>query len=624
MTAQSQVSPSPALVGGRFEIRARLSQDGFGDVLAAVDHKTGKAVSLRPLAPQAEAAARQVLKALGSFNHANVVPSYGVVSSENGTPYVVQGPLSGQHLAGFVAARTKSGQPLSLHGAYNVVAHVCNALTAVHASGPHGAVRPAAVWMHEDGRVQLADLLVARALLARGGTAGMPAQEAAYLAPELKAGGPPTLASDVFGLGALLYTLLTGRSPTDEFALPSQVHPEASPALDQELFRALAPDPTARHPSADVFRASLLALVGNAPAEAAADFGHEIEVEVNLSLRPAAPPAGQAVQVQIPKAPKALELGAPPEIGSRVSIYDNFRVSVVDAEEAAAARDRRSLAEVDLKDALAKVTEDDAPRWMVVKNGMDHGPFSGRQLVNMIVQGEALREHELLNSDTGRRGKIGEFPEFQDFLAQYELVRAERERASALKSAETKDKRSTVFKAGMGLAALAVVGLAGGLYAFTRGDAGESDRDDAALDMYKRGQLEISGSAGILPRPTGGARRSGGGGGGGGGGGMSYEDAMMQAVDIGSAGGGGEQTLSAGTVAGVVNKNLNQLYGACVRGSVGKVKIDIAIAGSGQVLGVTVNAGDAGFQRCVADQVRKIRFPSFPAPRMGARYSFDT
>jgi hypothetical protein len=105
---------------------------------------------------------------------------------------------------------------------------------------------------------------------------------------------------------------------------------------------------------------------------------------------------------------------------------------------------------------------------------------------------------------------------------------------------------------------------------------------------------------------------------------MSYEDAMMTAVDIGSASGGGEQTLSAGTVAGVVNKNLNQLYGACVRGSVGKVTIDIAIAGSGQVLGVTVNAGDAGFQRCVADQVRRIRFPSFSAPRMGARYSFNT
>lgn len=598
--------------------------DGFGEIFGATDRKTGKPVSLRPLVPQAEAEARQVLKALGNFNHANVVPLYGVVSSENGAPFAVQGPLGGaQHLAAFVATRTRSGKPISLHGAYNVVAHVCNALTAIHASGPHGAVRPSAVWMHEDGRVQLGDLLVARTLMSRGGTAGMPDHEAAYLAPEQKAGGRPSAASDVFGLGALLYTLLTGRSPTDEFALPSQVHAEANPAIDQELFRALAPDPAARHRSAEEFRSALLALVGDAPAESSQDFGHDIDIEVNLaSIRPAATRAAQ--DQSLPRSPRVPQTNdGAPEVGSRVSIYDNFRVSVVDAEEAAAARDRRSLGEVDLKDALAKVTEDDSPRWMVVKHGMDHGPFSGRQLVNMIVQGEALRDHELLNTDTGRRGKVGEFAEFTDFLAQYELVRAERDRASAIATAETKDKRSTLFKAGMGLVALAVVGLAGGLYALTRGDADNEGRGDAALDMYKRGELEISGSAGILPRPTG-HRRSGGGGGGGGAGGMSYEDAMMQAMDIGSASGGGEQTLSAGTVAGVVNKNLNQLYGACVRGSVGKVKIDIAIAGSGQVMGVTVNAGDAGFQKCVADQVRKIRFPSFPAPRMGARYSFDT
>lgn len=99
---------------------------------------------------------------------------------------------------------------------------------------------------------------------------------------------------------------------------------------------------------------------------------------------------------------------------------------------------------------------------------------------------------------------------------------------------------------------------------------------------------------------------------------------MMQAVDIGNATGGGEATLSAGTVAGVMNKHLNQLHGACVRGSVGSVKIDIAIAGNGSVMGVSVNGGDPALQRCVADQVRRIHFPGFSAPRMGARYSFGT
>jgi hypothetical protein len=313
-----------------------------------------------------------------------------------------------------------------------------------------------------------------------------------------------------------------------------------------------------------------------------------------------------------------------PPAGTRVSLHDEFRVSVaVDDQEAEAARRRTSLGEVDLKDVLAKITEDDAPRWMVVKNGMDHGPFSGRQLVNMIVQGEALRDHELLNTDSGQRGKIGQFPEFQEFLSQFELRKQELERVQAISRAESSDKRSTVFKIGVGLAAIAVIALAGGVYAYTRSRAAQQ-RAEAEGDLYKRGQLEVSGSAGILPMPKrGGARR--GGGAGSSGGGMSYEDAMMQAIDMGSAeGGGGEQQLSQGTVAGVMNKNLNGIFNACIKGAVGTVKIDMAIAGSGQVVGVSVSGGDGGVQSCVASQVRRIRFPSFSAPRMGARFTFGT
>jgi hypothetical protein len=402
----------------------------------------------------------------------------------------------------------------------------------------------------------------------------------------------------------------------------------ATPAIVAKLFPALAPDPCQRHFSPAVLRASLLAVIGDTAASTSDDFGVDVEIEVNLaSLSPRArssrPPGSEPQIPRAPRVPSGDHSPVAPQAGMRVSMHEDFRVSmVVDASEAEAARSRSSLGEVDLKDALAKITEDDAPRWMVVKQGMDHGPFSGRQLVNMIVQGEALREHELLNTDDGRRGTIGEFAEFTDFLAQYEMRRSEVQRAQALASTETKEKRSAVFKLGMGAAIVAAVALAGGLYAITRSGAGNGQADAELDDLYKRGQVDITGSAGILPVPRGGSRRSGGGGGGGGG--LSYEDAMMQAVDIGSASGGGEGQLSPATVAGVMNKNLNRIAGACVKGSVGTVKIDMAIAGSGQVLGVSVNGGDSGTQRCVASQVRSIRFPSFGAPRMGARFTFGT
>jgi hypothetical protein len=502
------------------------------------------------------------------------------------------------------------------------------ALGPIHARGPPGAVRPTAVWVHDDGKVQLADLALSRAALATGTALRVSPAEAAFLAPELKAGQAPTPQSDIFGIGALLYVLLTGRSPMDSFVLPSQTHPEASPAIDAELIRALSPDPAARHPTPDAFRSALLAFMGGSAQASADDFGIEIEVEVNLASLAPGPRTGTHDAIAIPQAARApRESGDHPGVGARVSLHEPFRASIeVDEGEAEAAKNRMSLGEIDLKDVLAKITEDDSPRWMMVKNGMDHGPFSGRQLVNMIVQGEALSSHELMNTDTGRRGKLSEFQEFQEFLAQYELRRSEADKASALAHVETKEKHSARYKILFGAVGVGVIGLFAGIYALSLSGAGSSGKGDAELDMYRRGQVAIEGSAGILPTPRGGG--GGGGrrasGGGGGPAGMSYEDAMMQAVDLGSAHSGGEQQLKAATVAGVMNQHLNQLYRACVHGSVGQVKIDIAIAGSGQVMGVSVGAGDGGFQRCVANEVRKIHFPTFSSPRMGARYSFGT
>jgi hypothetical protein len=104
---------------------------------------------------------------------------------------------------------------------------------------------------------------------------------------------------------------------------------------------------------------------------------------------------------------------------------------------------------------------------------------------------------------------------------------------------------------------------------------------------------------------------------------------MNQAMELGDATkGGGERHLTSGDVAGVMNRELNRMFG-CVGeelrrgGKLGNVGIDIAILGSGKVAGASVHAGSAGFQRCIAAKVQSVHFPSFPAPRMGARYSFS-
>ena len=623
-SAQPAQNMTGQLINGRFELSGLARTDGFGEIIHAIDHKTRRQVSLRSLgSPALAGAVRAEVKALSQLAHPNLLRVYGVVKNTDGSPMLVQGAVPDFTLEGYLQARSEAGRPVGFQGASNILEAVYQGLKALHQISPHGAVRPSCVWVGDNGRVQLADAALSKAALSLGATA-VPPDVIAYIAPELKLGRPATVATDVFGLGSLAYLLLTGRAPSDEFVLPSAIHGPTCTALDQELLRALAADPAERHPSPEAFRDAIKrTLEPSQLAGQTAISGSDpdsLEIDVSLSLAP--PKAGPSIPVTVDIRNSSSPSPGEPTAGARIAADSAFRSTAEEGPEAAsAAQERRSLGEVDLKDVLAKITEDDSPRWMVVKEGMDHGPFSGRQLVNMIVQGDAIAAHELMNTDTGRRAKLSEFDEFQEFVQQYELRRFEQERAQALAHAETREKKSVLFKVGIGLSAVAVLAVVGVLYALTRSDADATALEDAELDMYKRGEVAISGSAGILPMPRGGARRgvrrSGGA--------LSYEDAMMQAVELGDAkGGGGEQQLSAATVAGVMNGRLNQLFRACVRGKAGKVKIDIAIAGSGEVLGVSVNGGDAALQRCVAGQVRGIRFPRFSAPRMGARYSFDT
>ena len=104
---------------------------------------------------------------------------------------------------------------------------------------------------------------------------------------------------------------------------------------------------------------------------------------------------------------------------------------------------------------------------------------------------------------------------------------------------------------------------------------------------------------------------------------------MNTAMELGDATkGGGERQLTSSDVAGVMNRELNRMFG-CVGeelrhgGKLGRVTIDLAILGSGRVMGASVSAGSAGFHKCLVTKLKDVHFPNFPAPRMGARYSFN-
>jgi len=630
------------LVGGRFLIERSVREDELTATWLARDQKTKRAISIRVLADVfgADKASftpvRDEIKAAAKIKHRSLVATYGVGTHGTSTHFVASEWVKGTNLRDFVAKR--EGKPLSARGVFNVVAHVCKALDKAHELGCHGAVRPSVVWVTKSGRVKLADMGIARALTQGGRWQRLPETEQAYLAPEVKSGGEATAASDIFGIGALLYVLLTGRSPTDDFIAPSQSHPEATPEVDAILMKCLAADPQQRFTTPHEVSDALMPLVAGAPTAAADEFDVDVEVDVDVAASVAPPaPDNAPPPVAIPKAapPPSVALPQPPPppglpTPPQRATPDPLATAAPtpDADSGPAAAPHR--ADVDFGDIMASLTKNDAPRWMAVKDGMDHGPFTAKELVKLIVDGEVMAEHGVLNMDTNERKPLAEYPEFSEFVAQYKLRKAESDHQNALEHSNKVEKRSNVAKFAILSAGVAAIALGGAGYLMNR-NAAEKRKSAEEVDlaaMYESGQVKIKGTAGILKYK----RRKGGGSSGGGAssstGFTSYEGAMNVAMELGDATkGGGERQLTSREVAGVMDRRLNSIY-ACVGpelrrgGGLRSVTIDMAIQGNGKVLGASIKGGSGAFKKCVVGKVKRIKFPSFPAGRMGARYSF--
>jgi len=390
--------------------------------------------------------------------------------------------------------------------------------------------------------------------------------------------------------------------------------------------KCLETNPNDRYETPSEVAQALLPLVADTLEPEENEFGVNIELDVDIAIS-LAPPAGSepapAVKIPRPLVPDPLGVAA-------VAAADKATAGKPEGAAKAPMRPQARQSEVDLGNVLKKITDKDAHRWMVVKDKLDHGPFSGRELVQLIVDGEVLADHGLLNMDTGERKKVREFEEFIEFLEQHKIRVSEEEHQQALERTTKAETRSTLTKVLIVAAAVGVLATVGTGYLITRQALNKERSAQADLAaMFETGQVKITGTAGILKYRKGRRGKRSSGGRAAPGGFLSYEQAMNQPVDLGDvSGGGGERQLTSGDVAGVMNRRLNSLFGCVSKelrrgGRLGNVKIDLAIAGSGKVQGVSVNTGSSAFKGCIAGKVKHIRFPSFPAPRMGARYSFN-
>jgi eukaryotic-like serine/threonine-protein kinase len=217
------------LLAGRYRLLSTLGRGGMGVVWQAHDELLDRTVAVKEilLPPELPDEEREILRrrtlrearSAGRLSHPNVVTVYDVVE-EDGRPWLVMELIRSTTLADAI----REYGPLPPREVARIGLQVLAALQAAHRAGVlHRDVKPSNVLLTGDGRVVLTDFGIATlegdpSLTTTGALLGSPA----YIAPErVQARGAGT-ESDLWSLGATLYTAVEGRPPYDRgAALPT-------------------------------------------------------------------------------------------------------------------------------------------------------------------------------------------------------------------------------------------------------------------------------------------------------------------------------------------------------------------------------------------------------------------
>ena len=135
--------------------------------------------------------------------------------TESGRPFIVM-PY---HAMGSLAQRVRQEGRIPWPEALRIGVKLCGALETAHRTGTlHRDIKPANVLVNDYGEPQLSDFGTARIAGGYKTVTGYFTGTLSYTAPEVLAGNPPTVAADVYSLGATLYALIAGSPPHERKA----------------------------------------------------------------------------------------------------------------------------------------------------------------------------------------------------------------------------------------------------------------------------------------------------------------------------------------------------------------------------------------------------------------------
>jgi serine/threonine-protein kinase len=249
LTASPDGHTLPVWAGetGRYQLSGEITRGGMGAILQGRDLLLGRELAVKVLLdahrcdPSLVRRFHEEAQIGGQLQHPGIVPVYDLAQFADGRPFFTMKLVKGRTLAALLADRAHPGQDLPR--LLGIFAQVCQTVAYAHSKGViHRDLKPANVMVGAFGEVQVMDWGLAKVLGDRAapGTAPTPPDQAepsairtvrteavaeseagtvlgtfAYMAPEQARGAVDQLDQrcDVFGLGAILCEVLTGKPP---------------------------------------------------------------------------------------------------------------------------------------------------------------------------------------------------------------------------------------------------------------------------------------------------------------------------------------------------------------------------------------------------------------------------
>ncbi len=267
--------PSPPLLHGRYLLREQLGVGGMGAVYLAEDQNlAGKLVAIKQNTETSAAVQHQFNREavlLANLKHPALPAVTDYFIEPDGSQFLVMEYIEGKDLWETLQA---NGGPLPEATVLGWIASVMDALEYLHryidpaTKQPrpiiHRDVKPANIKLKTDGQIYLVDFGLAKIEESGMTQPGARAYTAGY-SPFEQYGGGTSTRSDIYALGATLYTLLTGDAPPeapllisgDALTAPRQRNPHITPNTEQGILRAMALRPEDRFQTIAEMRSAL-------------------------------------------------------------------------------------------------------------------------------------------------------------------------------------------------------------------------------------------------------------------------------------------------------------------------------------------------------------------------------